>query len=59
MSFIEEAEVDHDDNHANDYENDDKLNYVVLQLRKYAEDHYLPFFRTSNTFDLFDQLLNL
>lgn len=41
-----------------EYEKEDKLNHVMFELRQYCDSHYLPFFKTSNTFTLFEKLVN-
>jgi hypothetical protein len=42
-----------------EYEKEDKMNHVMLELRQYSDTNYLPFFKMSNTFTLFEKLINI
>jgi hypothetical protein len=55
MSEEEEIEITNEDKTLFE---EDKLQFVVNELRHYCDYFYLPFFKTTNTFTLFEKAIN-
>jgi hypothetical protein len=53
----EEEIIDINTNDKMMYE-EDKLQFVVDELRRYCDQNNLPFFKTSDTFLLFEKMIN-
>jgi hypothetical protein len=51
-------EIMHNESDINTYDND-KLEYVIIEMRDYCNKNYLPLLNNKNTVDIINKMLNI